>query len=130
VKLAQPLLAMLKDPSKGRDNALELLRQPEELKVLAVDIFLLRALLQDDSKVPGAQSSSTGSRPNAPKLTDEQKEKITARLLRLRESVDLPQEKRINKTWNEFLKRIPELSIFQVRALDAHITMRSKSTLS
>jgi hypothetical protein len=130
IKLAQPLLAMLKDPSRDTDKVLELLHQPQELKVLAVDIFLVRALLEGDSKTSGAQSSPAPSKSKPPKLTEEQKEKVTNRLLRFRENPDLPQDKRIEKVWHELSKKIPGLSIWQVRAHDAHITMRINSGLS
>lgn len=130
VKAVQPLLTVLKDPTSAKEKVLELLQQPKELKSLAVDIFLIRALLVDETKGSSSQSASTLTKSKTPKLSEDQKERINARLLKLRENSELSQEERIKKTWGEFSKKIPELSIWQVRAYDAHITMRSNSGLS
>lgn len=130
VELARPLVAMLKNPGLYADKASELLRQPTELKALAVDLFLLRTLIVDATQDQGDKNAAAAAKVKAPKLSDAQRDKITARLLGLREKEDLPQDERINKTWREFSKKIPTLSIWQVRAYDAHITMRMKSGLS
>ena len=130
VASARPLVAMLKNPGLSAKELHELLNQSQELKALAFDIFLVRSLLQDTSQARGEQLPTTAVKAQAPKLTEDQKDKITSRLLRLREKIDLPQEERIYKTWSEFSKKIPNLSIWQVRAYDAHITMRINSDLS